>query len=97
MVNLITAASKGETKEVQALLEFGSLDLNQGDYDRRTALHLAANEGHLDVVKLLCKAGADVNVKDRFGDRPLDDAKKAKNNSSAIMKMEKRLNPMTIE
>ncbi len=65
------------------MLEFGSMDLNQGDYDRRTALHLAANEGHLEVVKLLCEAGANINVKDRWGDRPLDDAKKAKKNSSS--------------
>ena len=84
-VNLITAASEGNVEEVRTLLEFGSMDLNQGDYDHRTALHLAANEGHLEVVKLLCEAGADVNVKDRWGDRPLDDARKAKKNSTAIM------------
>lgn len=84
-VNLITAASEGDVEEVRTLLEFGSMDLNQGDYDRRTALHLAANEGHLEVVKLLCEAGANINVKDRWGDRPLDDARKAKKNSTAIM------------
>jgi ankyrin repeat protein len=84
-VNLITAASEGNVKEVKTLLEFGSIDLNQGDYDHRTALHLAANNGHLDVVKLLCKAGADVNVVDRFGDKPVDDARKAKNNATAIV------------
>ena len=84
-VNLITAASEGNVEEVNVLLEFGSMDLNQGDYDHRTALHLAANEGHLEVVKLLCEAGADVNVKDRWGDRPVDDARKAKKNATAIM------------
>lgn len=87
MVNLITAASEGNIEEVKALLEFGSMDLNQGDYDHRTALHLAAHEGHLDVVKLLCNAGANVNVKDRWGDRPLDDAKKARKNSDAIIRI----------
>jgi hypothetical protein len=35
--NLITAASQGNIEEVKALIEFGSMDLNQGDYDRRTA------------------------------------------------------------
>lgn len=84
-VNLITAASEGNSEEVKTLLEFGSMDLNQGDYDHRTALHLAANEGHLEVVKLLCEAGADINVKDRWGEQPLDDAKKAKKNSAAIV------------
>ncbi|CAB9508346.1 MAP kinase-activated protein kinase 2 (Fragment) [Seminavis robusta] len=86
-VNLITAASQGNVEEVRTLLEFGSMDLNQGDYDHRRALHLAANEGHLEVVKVLCEAGADVNVKDRWGDRPLDDARKAKKNASAIVKV----------
>ena len=38
-VNLITAASEGNVDEVKTLLEFGSMDLNQGDYDHRTALH----------------------------------------------------------
>jgi len=84
-VNLIKAASEGNVEEVKTLLEFGSMDLNQGDYDQRTALHLAANDGNLEVVKLLCQAGADINVKDRWGDTPLDDARKAKQNSSAIV------------
>ena len=86
-VNLITAASEGNVEEVRTLLEFGSIDLNQGDYDHRTALHLAANEGHLEVVKLLCTAGADVNVKDRWGETPLDDAKNAKKNSTKILEV----------
>jgi ankyrin repeat protein len=50
------------------------LDVNQGDYDKRTALHLAAGEGHLEVVRALCKAGANVNIEDRWNRRPLDDA-----------------------
>ncbi|KAL7459144.1 hypothetical protein ACHAWC_010828 [Mediolabrus comicus] len=51
-----------------------ALDINKGDYDHRTALHLAASEGHIDVVKFLCQHGANVNVQDRWGGRPLDDA-----------------------
>ena len=50
------------------------VDINKGDYDHRTALHLAASEGHIDVVQFLCKRGANVNVEDRWGGRPLDDA-----------------------
>jgi len=37
-------------------------------------LHLAAGEGHLDVVTFLCKRGANVNCEDRWGGKPLDDA-----------------------
>lgn len=50
------------------------IDVNKGDYDKRTALHLAAGEGKDEVVRLLCEAGADVNVEDRWNRRPLDDA-----------------------
>lgn len=49
-------------------------DINKGDYDSRTALHLAAGEGHVAIVEALCKAGADVNVEDRWHRTPLDDA-----------------------
>ena len=74
--NLITAAAEGDAEEVALLLSLNYSVINQGDYDKRTALHLAAGEGRLDVVKLLVKAGADVNAEDRWGGRPLDDAKR---------------------
>lgn len=85
--NFITAASEGDEEEVQAFLDFGNVDLNQGDYDHRTALHLAAGEGCLEIVRMLCEAGATVNVEDRWGHCPLDEASQAKENSSAIMKL----------
>jgi hypothetical protein len=75
--NLIAAASEGDLEEVKALLQYGTVDLNASDYDRRTPLHLAAGEGRVEIVKLLCEKGADVNARDRWGNRPLDDAKVA--------------------
>lgn len=36
---------------------------------------------------MLCEAGADPNVEDRWGHRPLDEAGHAKTNSEAIMKL----------
>ena len=86
--NFITAASEGDIEEVKALLEFGNIDLNQGDYDRRTALHLAAGEGAHEIVQLLCDAGANVNVKDRWGNRPLDDAQCAQNGKTCVQILE---------
>jgi glutaminase len=44
------------------------------DYDDRTALHLAAAEGQLEVVRYLLAAGADPRPVDRWGGTPLSDA-----------------------
>eukprot|EP00966_Prymnesium_polylepis_P207020 4795638-Prymnesium_polylepis.3 len=50
-------------------------DLGIGDYDKRTAIHLAASEGRLEVVKFLIEeAGANHSPADRWGGTPLDDA-----------------------
>ena len=48
--------------------------LNFRDYDRRTPLHIAASEGHVDIVEFLTSRGARVNRSDRWGGSPLDDA-----------------------
>ena len=60
--------------EPSALSNKTAININMGDYDGRTPLHLAASGGHLDVVKLLCRNGANVNCEDRWGGKPLDDA-----------------------
>ncbi|XP_070645565.1 glutaminase liver isoform, mitochondrial isoform X2 [Bos indicus] len=74
VVNLLFAASSGD---VSALRRFAlsAMDMEQKDYDSRTALHVAAAEGHIEVVKFLIEA-CKVNpfVKDRWGNIPLDDA-----------------------
>ena len=56
---------RGACGELRELMADGA-DVNGGDYDRRTALHLGAAEGHLDVVDFLIAHGADVNAQDRW-------------------------------
>lgn len=73
--NFISAAFEGDIDEVQTLHQLGSIDINEADYDKRTALHVAASNGNLDVVRYLCLSGANVNVVDRWNHSPLDDAK----------------------
>ncbi|MGQ4003541.1 glutaminase A [Francisellaceae bacterium CB52] len=79
---LIWAASMGDLTEVRRSVALGA-DVNKGDYDNRTALHLAAAEGQEDVVKYLLDKGANANAKDRWSLRPVDDAK-ANNHHSII-------------
>lgn len=78
MFSFIWAASQGDLDEIKRLLAFG-VNVNDYDYDKRSALHLAVAEGHTGVVEYLVRKGANVNAKDRFGNTPLSDAKKAKN------------------
>lgn len=57
-------ASRGDVDTLKLVLENG-MNPNLGDYDFRTALHLAAAEGHEKIVEYLVSKGADVNCKDR--------------------------------
>eukprot|EP01059_Diplonema_ambulator_P018012 TRINITY_DN3017_c0_g1_i2.p1 TRINITY_DN3017_c0_g1~~TRINITY_DN3017_c0_g1_i2.p1 ORF type:complete len:802 (+),score=150.98 TRINITY_DN3017_c0_g1_i2:38-2443(+) len=80
--DLITAAAKGDVAELKRLLAKGA-NVNKTDYDQRSALHLAAEEGHYEVVKLLIKHKADLNVKDRWGVTPLRGALRNTHNNIA--------------
>lgn len=75
VMSMIFAASAGDMEEIRRLHAIG-LDLNQGDYDGRTALHLAAAENQLEVVDFLLTQGAKKTPQDRWGKTPLSDAKR---------------------
>ncbi len=75
VVDLCWAASRGDLRGVQQLAARG-VSLGEGDYDGRTALHLAASEGHVHVVEYLLAAGVDPGARDRWGGTPLDDARR---------------------
>eukprot|EP00756_Hemistasia_phaeocysticola_P006827 Hpha_TRINITY_DN14009_c0_g1::TRINITY_DN14009_c0_g1_i1::g.44313::m.44313/K01425/glsA, GLS; glutaminase len=70
---LCAAAADGDADVLMALLESGH-PAGKGDYDRRTPLHLASEEGHLECVQLLIEHGADINCCDRWGTTPLKGA-----------------------
>uniref|UniRef100_A0A061RE69 Kinase-like protein n=1 Tax=Tetraselmis sp. GSL018 TaxID=582737 RepID=A0A061RE69_9CHLO len=77
LLDLLFFCGAGDVTRAQEIVETWRIDVKDDkscDYDRRYPLHLAASEGCYRVVDWLIKAGADVNVVDRFKHTPLEDA-----------------------
>jgi len=70
----LRASGFGSLQQVKDMLKQSPILTSFADYDRRTALHIAASEGYLDLVKFLLDAGANANRSDRWGGSALDDA-----------------------
>jgi ankyrin repeat protein len=65
-MQLLFMACRGDVKGVEDLLNEG-IDVNSIDLDGRTALHIAACEGHVEVAKLLLSRKANLDARDRWG------------------------------
>eukprot|EP00261_Vitis_vinifera_P039051 XP_019080294.1 PREDICTED: serine/threonine-protein kinase TNNI3K isoform X2 [Vitis vinifera] len=70
----LSFASRGDRVGLNQMLREGTSP-NVQDYDKRTALHLAASEGHASIVELLLHYSANVNLEDRWQKTPLTDAR----------------------
>lgn len=74
-VNFKKLQKKGDVDQMRRLVLHG-VDINSGDYDHRTPLHLAASEGKIKAVEFLINEGANVNAEDRWGGTPIQDAER---------------------
>jgi len=75
---LLQASFCGDEKALAEAYASG-MNMNKKDYDKRTALHLACCEGHVGCVKFLIDVcHVDIEVKDRWGSTPLDEANRYK-------------------
>lgn len=80
---LLFAACDNDINTLQTMI-MKDIDLDISDYDKRTALHVAASEGHLEAVKYLVENGANPKVLDRFKNTPLTDAIRGKHQDVII-------------
>jgi ankyrin repeat protein/urea transporter len=62
-----------DTYLLQKIINLG-IEINKGDYDNRTPLHIACASGNEDMVRILIWNGSNINIKDRFGFTPLYEA-----------------------
>jgi ankyrin repeat protein len=70
----IMDAAQHEPQRLKLLVLRAGVDANSCDYDRRSVLHVAVASKHLAAVQHLLTVGANVNVTDRWGGTPMDDA-----------------------
>lgn len=71
-----------------ARLVDNGIDPNSGDYDLRTAMHLAAASGAQKSIEYLLANGGNPNAEDRWGGLPLNDA--VKNGHHMVMMIIKK-------
>ena len=74
---LLFAAARNDITGIRQLIAKG-VPVHAGNFDSRTALHLAAAEGNLEIVKLLINYKHPINVRDRWNSTPSDEAKREK-------------------
>eukprot|EP00873_Tetraselmis_striata_P000688 jgi/Tetstr1/420952/TSEL_012012.t1 len=84
---LCSAADKEDTVQLARLVDNG-IDPNSGDYDLRTAMHLAAASGAQKSIEYLLANGGNPNAEDRWGGLPLNDA--VKNGHHMVMMIIKK-------
>jgi len=74
IVNLLFSAASGDVTALRRH-KLSGMDITLSDYDGRTALHLAAAEGHYECVLFLLEhCHVPHNPKDRWGNTPFDEA-----------------------
>ena len=74
---LCQAVDDGDILMLKRLL-VAKIHVNASDYDKRTAVHIAASEGNVAALKLLVEAGADLSLEDRWGNTAKSEAEKSK-------------------
>jgi uncharacterized protein len=68
---LIDAVRAGDAAAVRALLDSAAVDVTAAEPDGTTALHVAVQQGNLELAKGLIARGASVAVETRYGITPL--------------------------
>jgi ankyrin repeat protein len=84
IVSFLNAASVNDSATVDDILKIGQLEVDDGDNNMRTALHLAATHGHTELVQhLVTHHGANPAARDGKNKTPLNDAIRGRHAATA--------------
>lgn len=83
-LELVKSAANGDVQTCEEVLMRKEADVN-GMFGGHTALQAASQHGHIEVVKLLLKHNADVEIEDKDGDRAIHHA--AFGNEPAVIEL----------
>ena len=95
-INAIAQATPDYLEKVKKQMEDGTYPEPEPHVDRVTALHVAAQGGHLDCVNVLLEAGADVTVLDEEKRSALQLAVKNNHGDTAIALVKAGADPNTV-
>ncbi|KAJ8002964.1 hypothetical protein DPEC_G00164420 [Dallia pectoralis] len=96
ITNVLLAAFKGDMQSLQRYFLTGA-DVNAVDYDGRSALHVAASEGHSEIIRFLVEnTGASYSLKDRSGNTPMQEAIKYSHEPAALLLKKYAEQPVTL-
>jgi E3 ubiquitin-protein ligase mind-bomb len=70
---LVKAAANGDVQKCEEILKRAEVDVN-GVFASHTALQAASQNGHIEVIRILLRNNADVEIEDKDGDRAVHHA-----------------------
>jgi len=85
IVLLLTAAAAGNSERFFDIINSGDIDVHSTDENKRSGLHIASAEGHLDLVQSLLDAQADPSSVDVFNNTCLNEAVRHKRDDIAAL------------
>ena len=64
---MLLACERGQLSSVKHLVKYGAFVKDSQMINESTPLHMAANNGHLDIIQYLVSLGANINEIDSYG------------------------------